>query len=441
MIQATPQAPDTREFEDLRQREFGRLDSTNTVYLDYTGSALYPASLVLADAQRLTSTVWGNPHSESFPSVSSTEAMETARGLTLRFFDADPAEYDVIFTANASGAIRILAESFPFGSGSRLVMTSDNHNSVNGLRMQAQQRGASYEYVPLVAELRAADPRPWLTAAESPSLFAFPAQSNFSGVQHPLKWVKEAQKRGYFVLLDAAAFAPTNPLSLSSVPADFIAVSFYKMFGYPTGVGALIARREALAKLRRAYFGGGTVQFVSVQNRLDRAKVGAEAFEDGTSNFLAMSAVAEGLRWLSELGVHRVKQHVTRLTADLLDRFTQMGKRIEIYGPPSTTARGATITFNLREKGRVIEYEKVEALARQRGIAIRGGCFCNPGAAEHAFSIPADRAIECLRKGFSISRFRACIGDTPVGALRASIGIPTNATDLDRLLEFVRELV
>ena len=64
-------------------------------------------------------------------------------------FDADPAEYDVVFTANASSAIRILAEAFPFRAGSRLVMTADNHNSVNGLRVAARQHRAVVDYVPL----------------------------------------------------------------------------------------------------------------------------------------------------------------------------------------------------------------------------------------------------------------------------------------------------
>jgi selenocysteine lyase/cysteine desulfurase len=36
-------------------------------------------------------------------------------------------------------------------------------------------------------------------------LFGYPAQSNFSGVQHPLTWVGDAQGAGYDVLLDAAA--------------------------------------------------------------------------------------------------------------------------------------------------------------------------------------------------------------------------------------------
>lgn len=111
--------------------------------------------------------------------------------------------------------MRILAEAFPFRRGSRLTLTADNHNSVNGLRLPAKKRGADVRYVPLDDALRPLDPTPWLPRAVEPSLFAFPAQSNFSGVQHPLEWVDAAQELGYHVLLDAAAFAPTSPLSLA----------------------------------------------------------------------------------------------------------------------------------------------------------------------------------------------------------------------------------
>ena len=108
------------DFGELRRREFSRLDATKSVYLDYTGSALYPQSLIKQDARRLLRNVRGNPHSVSAPSLARTESLEEARTLTLRFFDADPGEYDLVFTANASGAIRIVAESFPFRDGSRL---------------------------------------------------------------------------------------------------------------------------------------------------------------------------------------------------------------------------------------------------------------------------------------------------------------------------------
>ena len=432
-----------RTIEDLaavRAHEFKRLDARRIAYLDYTGAALYPASLVRRDQRRLTEQVLGNPHSESAPSLASTREIERARQLTLRFFDADPTDYEVIFTANASGAIRILAESFPFDSGSRLILTADNHNSVNGLSVAACRRGASVEYLPLDGELRANNAAASLPAARAPSLFAFPAQSNFSGVRHPLEWVSQAQQAGYHVLLDAAAYVPTSPLSLHSVPADFVALSFYKMFGYPTGVGALLARREALQLLERNYFAGGTVQFVSVQNRMVRAKRGAEAFEDGTPSFLAMPAVCDGLRWLGQLGMRHVARHVGRMTQELLDRLLSLRNHIVIHGPRDMHARGGTSAFNLLRNGSVLPYEQIEVAARESGIAIRGGCFCNPGASEHAFDIPADRAATCISDEFSIPGFRACLGDIPVGAVRASVGLPTNTEDLDRLHELLVRL-
>jgi selenocysteine lyase/cysteine desulfurase len=424
----------------LRQREFSRLDASGTAYLDYAGAALYPASIVKRDARRLQRRILGNPHSENAPSRASTEVMEEARAQTLRFFGADPLEYDVVFTSNASGAMRVLAESFPFGVGSQLVLTADNHNSVNGLRLPAAEKGADVQYVPLDADLRAAAPQPWLRRAIAPSLFAYPAQSNFSGVRHPLRWVKTARSQGYHVLLDAAAYVSSSPLSLADIPADFVAISYYKLFGYPTGVGALLVRHDALASLRRRYFAGGTVEFVSVQNDRFLARAGAAAFEDGTPPFLAMPAVCDGLRWLTRIGMEKIQQHVCGLTAAMLDRLAALGDRVRIYGPVDTQDRGGIIAFNLCVGGRVVDYEIVEAAARERGIAIRGGCFCNPGAAEHAFGFRADRARECLRGPFSISRFRACMDGAPVGALRASVGVATSIADLDRLLDLVADM-
>jgi selenocysteine lyase/cysteine desulfurase len=428
------------DFAALRAREFARLDAAGTAYLDYTGAALYPKSLVERAASQLMASIYGNPHSESAASRASTTAIEAVRAATLRFLDADPRTYEVVLTANASAAIRILAEAFPFGRRSRLVLTADNHNSVNGLRLSAERAGTAVAYVPLGADLRAADPDPWLTAADAPSLFCFPAQSNFSGVRHSLAWVGDAQSRGYRVLLDAAAFVASSRLSLTATPADFVALSFYKMFGYPTGVGALIARRDALAGLRRRYFAGGTVQFASVQNRLVRLKEHAEAFEDGTANFLAMPAVLDGLRWLECLSMTAIERHVSALAAALLEGLCERSAHVKIYGPPHLAARGGTVAFNLHRRGRLLPYEEVEAAARRAGVAIRGGCFCNPGAAEHAFELPKSRSAQCLRRPFTIRRFRACVGGPAVGALRASLGVANTPADLDRLFACLDDL-
>jgi selenocysteine lyase/cysteine desulfurase len=114
-----------------------------------------------------------------------------------------------------------------------------------------------------------------------------------------------------------------------------------------------------------------------------------------------------------------------------------------VYGPACTRARGGTVAFNVLDReGRVVPYQRVEETALSRGVSLRGGCFCNPGAAERAFGFPAAASARCLERarheGFSARSYAECLGgDTAVGAVRVSLGIATNAADLSRLLEVV----
>src|SRR5688500_5174662 len=93
---------------DVREREFTRLNRSGVAYLDYTGAALYPESIVVRHAQKLLNQVYGNPHSDSEPSRASTEQLEEIRARVRTFFRA-PDEYDVVFTGNATGAIHHVA--------------------------------------------------------------------------------------------------------------------------------------------------------------------------------------------------------------------------------------------------------------------------------------------------------------------------------------------
>ena len=443
---------DARFFEALRAAEFARLDEQDEAYLDYTGSALYAARQVRSHADALLGGVYGNPHSESRPSRASTEAIAQARHEVLRFLDASEGVWEVVFTANATGAIRLVAESYPFDASHACVLAADNHNSVNGIREVARARDARVHYLPLDAELRLDDAEAHLDALArvgTRGLVAFPAQSNFSGVRHPLSIAAAARARGFDVLLDAASYAPSAPLSLDALPVDFVPLSFYKLFGYPTGIGALLVRRASLAKLERRWFAGGTVQFASVQRPVHLLKAGAEGFEDGTPSFLAASALPQGFALLAEVGMERLQRRVALLTARLLDRLTALRHRdgsaaVIVHGPRTLAARGGCVAFNVRDRrGDIVPYERVETLARSARVSLRGGCFCNPGAAERAFDFPAIEAARCQdeaqRRGFSVPRFRDCLRDRAVGALRISVGLATNERDVERVVQVVAE--
>jgi selenocysteine lyase/cysteine desulfurase len=433
-------------FAELRRREFARLDARDVAYLDYAGSALYAESQLDAHRALLARTVFGNPHSEHAASRASTSAIDAARRQVLRFLDAGD-DYLVCFTANTSAAIKLVAEAYPFGGNVACALTADNHNSVNGIREFARRAGADVEYLPLRDDLRLDHPEARLGQIGGGGLFAFPAQSNFSGVQHPLSLVTTAQSLGYHVLLDAAAFVPAHPLSLRSCPADFVAISFYKVFGYPSGVGALVARRDALESLTRPWFAGGTVDYASVQLQRHQLRAVQDGFEDGTASFLDLAALEPGFAFRDRTGSARLAEHVMELTASLLEGLTGLRHRdgaplVRIYGPGNGDRRGSIVAFNVLDcGGRCIPFDLVERRANAAGVHLRGGCFCNPGAAEAAFQFDADRMSRCIDSmdgDFSIPRLQRCLGpDIAVGAVRASIGLANNRRDIRRALDLV----
>ncbi len=449
---------DATAIDDLRSREFARLDDLGHVYLDYTGGGLYASSQITSHHELLAAGVFGNPHSQNPTSLAATELVERARAAVHTYFNAPPDEYDVIFTHNASGALKLVGESYPFGENAPYLLAYDNHNSVNGIREYARRAGARINYVPVRPPDLSLDSAllERALAGEVPpggrGLFAYPAQSNFSGVQHTLEWVDLAHEHRWDVLLDSAAFVPTNRLDLSRVHPDFVCVSFYKMFGYPTGAGALIARREALARLRRPWFAGGTITLASVQGEgWYHLAPGHVGFEDGTLDYLCLPAVTIGLELLGRVGIDAIHDRVSALTAWTLGQMSSLthtsgAPLVRIFGPTTPAARGGTIAFYLLDpSGAVYDVRRIEELAGARRISVRTGCFCNPGDGEIAHGITRDDMESCFadeQVPVTLADCQRIIEDSTgkvPNTIRISFGLASNFDDAQEFLTFAEE--
>jgi selenocysteine lyase/cysteine desulfurase len=444
-LSAYPGYRSTVLIDHLRATEYAYLDAGGHIYLDYAGTGLPAQAQLRASAERISDRCFGNPHSENPAATASTELIEQTRLAILAHFNAPPEEYAAIFTPNATGACRLVGEAYPFGRRTRLVLTQDNHNSVNGLREFARSRGAVTRYVPFSTPDLRVDDDTIGQALTQRGLLAYPAQSNFSGVQHPLHWIETAHEHGYDVLLDAAAYVPSNQLDLSVVKPDFVPVSWYKVFGYPTGVGCLIARREALGRLRRPWFAGGSVYLASAQANWHTMAAGEARFEDGTVSFLQIPDLMFGMSWAEGIGMDQIHQRVTCLTGWLLDRLAALrhcnGEPMaRIYGPAGTRDRGGTVAFNLLDPGgRIVDERAVARASATAGISIRTGCFCNPGAIEGAFQLTRKAWMTALRGGArTTDQYLDLLGMPSGGALRASVGLVSNVDDVDRFLAFIR---
>lgn len=287
-----PDAP--RGIDDMRATEFKRLEGT--VYLDHAGATLYSEEQMADVAKDLTSNVYGNPHSQSDSSMATSDLVTSARHQVLKYFNASPRDYRCVFTSGATAALKLVGECFPWTRNSCYMYTMENHNSVLGIREYALDKGANVLAVD-VEELgdlsknsgsdnlfkistRHSNQRRGrdvfhnyqngsltTTSGNHVNLFAFPSECNFSGDKFNLSLVKlikegtfmdfPSQQQGqWMVLIDAAKGCTTEPPNLTMYPADFVVCSFYKIFGYPTGIGALIIKNEAASVLNKAYFGG-----------------------------------------------------------------------------------------------------------------------------------------------------------------------------------------
>lgn len=451
-----PEYRSTWILDTLRRTDYARLERTGETYVDFMGGALYPESLIRVHTEFLSRNVMGNTHSVSNSSKMSLQCADEARAAVLSFFKAPP-EYTVIFTANATAALKLVGESFPFTGGSSYVLGNDSHNSVHGIREYATYRGAKVCYIQSTPnggfETSAAKnillrnrPR---SQELAPSLFALTGQSNISNSKNPLSMIEYAASIGYYTLLDAAALAPTSSFSLKEHYVDAMAISFYKMFGFPTGVGALIVKKSFLAQLKRPWFAGGTVDVVQVPGTIvTRAHEPHEQFEDGTINYLTLPAITDGLQFLSAYLpflplrltslLHYLIHSLSSLRHDttgkpvvrILSRLPT--RRLRSIGDQADTGSMVSLIF-LSPTGDMIPNSFIEYSASKQFISLRTGCMCNPGAAAAILGIQED--MQKLYPGVTLKDFENIVG-RELGVVRISLGLATNFQDVWKVVRF-----
>lgn len=216
----------------------------------------------------LISNVYSNPHTSKL----TEDHIDQVRYKILNWFNTTSDEYSVIFTSGATASLKLIAETFDFGDSSDgdFIYLRDNHTSVLGMREIVRTKSI----VCVERDQFMSGKFQQFVNSNGTSLLVYPAQCNFNGFKYPLNAIRQFQtanesipldSSNRYVCLDAAGFVSTNPLDLKKWKPDFVCISFYKMFGYPTGLGALIVSRRGEHVLKKSYYGGGTVK-ISLSN-------------------------------------------------------------------------------------------------------------------------------------------------------------------------------
>ncbi|KAI1870252.1 hypothetical protein JX265_006422 [Neoarthrinium moseri] len=454
----------------LREAEYPMIKATlkligdaDEVYLDHAGTTLYAKSLIDRFAADMTANLYGNPHSASSSSQASTSRVDDVRLRLLQFFNADPSEFDLVFVANATAGIKLVAEAFrSTPEGFTFAYHQACHTSLVGVRQEARNShcldNAAVEGW-IEGKALPGDPG----SPEKPTLFAYPAQSNMNGQRFSLDWSERIRRDGsgtprhIYTLLDAAAYAATSPLDLgnSASAPDFTVFSLYKIFGFPD-LGALIVRRQAAPTFQnRKYFGGGTVDMVvCVKEQWHASKTQSlhDSLEDGTLPIHSIMALDAALDVHSQLfGTMRdVAAHTSLLAQRARSRLAGLRHRngasvCTIYSPEQACqnharAMGPVVAFNLQNsQGAWVSLAEFEKLVTLKKFHIRTGGLCNPGGISTALGLEPWEMKRNFSSGFRCGNENDVICGKPTGVIRISLGAMSTISDVDRFTMFIEE--
>ena len=340
-------------------------------------------------------------------SAEATALYEGVREKAARFINAELSS-EIVFTRNATEALNLAAwiEGQRLREGDEIVITAVEHHSniLPWLRM-AKQRGAKVRWAGFDGAGRISVSEVKKVLSERTKVVAIASVSNVLGCVLPIKdIVKEAQRHGARVVVDAAQSAGRMPFDVRLLGADYAAFSGHKIYG-PTGTGWLYVRKELAAGAEPLLVGGSTVKSVT-RNSVEWQDTPL-CFEAGTPNIAGTVALGAGIDYLTGIGMGRIWEHECELVNYAVKKLNSI-EGLRLYGVQNGAGRAAIFSFTVLSDGNFIHSHDVSEIANRFGVALRGGHHC----------------AQPLMKSLSV-----------VELSRASFGIYNNKGDVDKLVE------
>ena len=355
------------DFPILRRTVHGK----RLVYLDNSNTSQKPKAVIDA-LVNYYSRHNSNVHRAVYElAEEATEAYEGARRKTAKFVGASAKE--VVFLRGTTEAINLVR--FAWGEqkvkrGDLLVATlMEHHSNIVPWQLLAKSKGAVLKFVGLQPDGTLDMGSFEKLLNESPRLVAVTHCSNVLGtINNVAKISAKAHAAGATVVVDGAQAVPHMPVDVQSFSPDFYAFSGHKMLG-PTGIGALVARRELLEEMEPFHGGGEMIREVFLDHSTWNDV--PHKFEAGTVNIADAIGLGAAIDYLTALGMEKVREHEVRLLDCALQSLAEV-EGFHQYGPLSSKNRAGVISFNFAD----VHPHDLATILDEEGIAIRSGHHC-----------------------------------------------------------------
>lgn len=293
-----------------------------------------------------------------------TEQVELTRRKIAKFFGARRSE-EIIFTRNTTEGINLVAQTYPFKKGDKIIISDKEHNS-NLIPWQELKKKKG-----IILEIfKFGDIESFKEKIKGARLASFVQTSNLDGTtQNVQEMIKIAHKEGAKVLIDGAQSAPHKEINLKKLDTDFFVASGHKMLG-PSGTGILYGKKEELEKLELFISGGETVKD-SQYNSYVIEDI-PQRFEAGLQNYAGIIGLGAAIDYLKKIGMNNIQKKETELNKKLTQELLKI-KGLKIIGPENAEERGGVISFNIEG---INPHDIALQLDASSNIMIRSGYHC-----------------------------------------------------------------
>lgn len=362
----------------MNKEDFPILNFHNElVYLDSAATSQKP-QVVIDSLTNFYTFENANVHRGLYSlSEQATAKYEEARIIVAKHFGASPEE--IIFTSGTTAGLNyvslsLITDLINAGEDNVLLTSKmEHHASMLPIQQASVKNNIKIDYLGLDDnyQLDLEELEEKLKQGNVRAL-ALTHMSNVLGTITPIATVVKLVRLlspETIIIVDGAQYAPHYQLDLHKLDVDFYALSGHKLLG-PTGIGVLYGKSELLRKMNPAIVGGGMINKVDY---LQSSWVDIPAkHEAGTPNIAGAIALAEAIRYLQKIGMHKVVAHEEELTSYLIAKLISI-EGVSILGPESSQDRGGVVSFNVDK----IHAHDIAQLLAERNIAVRAGHHCN----------------------------------------------------------------
>ena len=339
------------------------------IYFDSACTTLKPQKVIDAILSYYTEYTGCAGRSVHKFATRTTEEFERAREKVARFINAKKAE-EIVWTRNTTEAINLVAHSFKFEKGDKVITTNLEHTS--GLlpwQLKAQRGDINLDFVLCDndGEFKIEDFKSKID--KKTKLVSIIHVSNVTGTRAPLEEIiKIAHENGSLVFVDGAQSVPHFSMDVRKLDIDFLGFSGHKMCG-PTGIGCLYGKYDLLKNLQPFIVGGETIKDADLKTCVFEDI--PQRLEGGIQHYAGGIGLGAAVDYLSSIGMKNIETYEKELAKLLIEGLLTI-PGIDLIGPKDYSKKGALAAFNI--KG--MEPHDVAIMLDEQNIFVRSGMHC-----------------------------------------------------------------